>query len=229
MENNELTLIYVWDAYCGWCYAFSKSLRAFHENHPEIPLKVLSGGLFVGDRKQPIGAFPHIPGANKRISQLTGAEFGASYQTLLEEGTFVMDSEAAAKGFSALRFFAPERAYYLASSMQRAFYYGGKNLSDPTTYQEIAVTHGLDPDLVLSRMEEKDTISDAQRDFTLVKQLNVHSYPTLLLQKDKNHFNLGSGAMTADQLEANLALIYAASKEDESSVGMACDIDKGSC
>ena len=113
--------------------------------------------------------------------------------------------------------------------MQRAFYYDGKSLSDPTTYQEIAVTHDLDPDLVLSRMEEINTISDAQRDFTLVKQLNVHSYPTLLLQKDKNYFNLGSGAMTVENLEANLTLIYAASKEDESPEGMTCDIVKGSC
>lgn len=120
----------MWDAYCGWCYGFSNSLQAFNENHHELPLKVLSGGLFVGDRKQPIGAYPHIPEANKRISQLTGAEFGTSYETLLEEGTFVLDFEAAAKGFTALRFLAPERAYYLASSMQRAFYYEGKSLSD---------------------------------------------------------------------------------------------------
>ncbi|MDR6551015.1 protein-disulfide isomerase-like protein with CxxC motif [Paenibacillus qinlingensis] len=48
-----------------------------------------------------------------------------------------MDSDAAAKGFSALQVFARERAYYLASSMQRAFYYEGKSLSDPVTYREI--------------------------------------------------------------------------------------------
>ena len=55
-----------------------------------------------------------------------------------------MDSEAAAKGLSALRFFAPERAYYLASSIQRAFYYEGKSLSNPTTYREIAIANNLE-------------------------------------------------------------------------------------
>jgi putative protein-disulfide isomerase len=75
MNNKDLALVYVWDAYCGWRYGFSKGLRTFHENHPELPLTVLSGGLFTGERKKPIGDFPHIPEANKRINQLTGASF----------------------------------------------------------------------------------------------------------------------------------------------------------
>jgi putative protein-disulfide isomerase len=81
MNHKELALIYVWDAYCGWCYGFSKSIRDFHANHPEVPLTILSGGLFVGNRKQPFRAFPYILESNKQISQLTDAEFGASYQT----------------------------------------------------------------------------------------------------------------------------------------------------
>lgn len=204
MNNKELTLIYVWDAYCGWCYGFSKSLQAFHENHPEIPLTVLSGGLFVGERSQPIGSYTHIPEANKRISQLTGAEFGAPYQTLLEEGNFVLDSEAAARGFSALRFLAPERAYYLAADMQRAFYYEGKSLSDPATYRDIAITNNLNPEEVLARFEDEASKKDAQEDFTKVQQLGVHSYPTLILQKGDEFIGLGGGVMTAEKLEVRL-------------------------
>jgi len=233
MENKEqLTLIYAWDAYCGWCYAFSESLRAFHENHLEIPIKVLSGGLFVGDRKQPIGAFPHIPGANSRISQLTGAEFGAAYQKLLKKRTFVMDSDAAAKGYAALRFFAPERAYPLASSMQRAFYYEGKSLSDPATYREIAQSHHLDPEAVLNRFNDAASTKDAYADFTKVQQMGVQSYPTLLLQSGENFINFGGGVMTTEQLEARLdKLIYELQKQQivEAAIGMTCNIATGRC
>jgi len=165
----------VWDAYCGWCYGFSKSLQAFHENHPELPLTVLSGGLFVGHKKLPISSFSHISEATKRISQLTGVEFGTPYQTLVEEGTFVMDSEASAKGLSSLRFFAPERAYYLASSIQRAFYYEGKSLSDPATYREIAIANNLDPEAVLARFENVASTQDAHADFANVQQLGIQS------------------------------------------------------
>jgi|SRR5579875_2849994 len=204
MNNKDLALIYVWDAYCGWCYGFSKSLQAFYENHLEFPLTILSGGLFVGHNKLPISSFSYISEGNKRISQLTGAEFGTPYQTLLEAGTFVMDSEAAARGFSALRFFAPERAYYLASSMQRAFYYEGKSLSDPATYQEIAIANNLDPEAVLARFEDIVSTEDAHADFAKVRQFGVQSYPTLLLRKGDKLIVLSEGVMTAEKIEARL-------------------------
>ncbi len=204
MMDKKISLVYVWDAYCGWCYGFSKSIRTLHENHPELPLTIVSGGLFMGDRSQPIGQYPHIPEANKRISQLTGVVYGEEYQKLLNNGTFVMDSEMAAIGFSALRSFAPERAVYLASAMQHAFYYEGKSLSDPETYREIAIAHNLNPELVIERMKEQDTITDAYSGFTKVNELNVHSYPTLLLKKGDEYISLGGGAMTAEKLEARL-------------------------
>lgn len=204
LSQKELSLIYVWDAYCGWCYGFSNSLKTFHENHPELPIQVLSGGLFVGHKKLPIASFPHIPEANKRISQLTGADFGPPYQKLLEEGTYALDSEAAAKGFSALRFFAPERAYYLASAMQHAFYKEGKSLSDPATYREIAIAHNLDSEAVLERFEDTASTEDAHADFQKAQQLGIQSYPTLLLQIEEEFVVLGGGVMTSEKIEDRL-------------------------
>ncbi len=186
MNDQDLSLIYVWDAYCGWCYGFSNSIRALHENHPEISLTLISGGLFVGERSLPIKEYPHISEANQRISQLTGVEFDERYQKLLANGTFLLDSEAAAIGFSALRSVAPDRALYLAASMQKAFYQDGKSLSDDETYQDIASSHYLDPDAVMERMKTKEVINDAYADFEKVHQLQVNSYPTLLLKKGMN-------------------------------------------
>lgn len=198
MKQQNLELIYVWDAYCGWCHGFSNSLKEFHENHPELPLTVLSGGLFFN---QPIGNFPHIPEANQRIHQLTGAEFGTDYQSLLKNGTFIMDSEAAAIGFAALRSFAPERAYYFASAMQQAFYHNGKSLSDLTTYRAIAAANDLDPEAVTTKMLDETFKNEALADFEKVRQLGVHGYPTLLLKNGEKLISFGGAAMNAEKLE----------------------------
>ena len=97
--NTRVRLTYAFDAYCGWCYGYGPALREFADaNADRIDLHVLSGGLFTGPRAQPIGAFPHIPGANARISELTGVTFGDAYQRVLAEGTRVMDSADAATG-----------------------------------------------------------------------------------------------------------------------------------
>lgn len=91
-----------------------------------------------------------------------------------------MDSEAAAIGFSALRSFAPERSLNLASSMQRAIYYEGKSLSDPTNYREIAIAHNLDPGTVVARFADVATTKDAQADFmrfsSLVSKATLHYF-----------------------------------------------------
>ncbi|MGN7411053.1 DsbA family protein [Paenibacillus sp. SAF-068] len=205
MNDKDISLIYVWDAYCGWCYGFSKSLREFHQNHLELPIDVLSGGLFIGDRSQAMEAYPHIPEANQRIGQLTGAEFGVPYNKLLNDGTFIMDSEAAAIGFSALRAMAPEQAVYLASAMQRAFYYEGKSLSDIDTYQDIAKQFDLDEQKVIEGIINPETRDLVKQEFVTAGNLGARSYPTLFLKKGDNLYQLGGGAMTASKLEENYA------------------------
>ncbi|MUT67989.1 DsbA family protein [Paenibacillus sp. NEAU-GSW1] len=197
-------LIYAWDAYCGWCYGFSKTIRSLHENHPELPLTVLSGGLFIGDRSHSIGSFSHIPEANKRISQLTGVEFGSAYQELLSEGSFVMNSKSPAIGFNALRSLAPDRAIYLASAMQHAFYYEGMSLSDPGTYYKIALANNIDPNAVLKLLDDPASITAARADFVKVKHLGVNSYPTLLLRNGNELISLG-GTMGIEELEERLS------------------------
>lgn len=49
--NNEAYVLYVGDAYCGWCYGFGPRLHEVEAaNRGRIAFRVISGGLFVGDR-----------------------------------------------------------------------------------------------------------------------------------------------------------------------------------
>ncbi|MEB7772991.1 DsbA family protein [Kurthia gibsonii] len=157
MNQEELSLIYVWDAYCGWCYGFSKSLKAFHEKHPELSLTILPGGLFMGERKQAMGSLPYIADVNERIHQLTDAIFGEAYQDLAQEGTFVIDSEA-----------------------------------------------------VVEKFEDASSTKEAHEKFIQVQQLGIQSYPTLLLKKGEQLFELGGGVMTPEKIEARLMKILSA-------------------
>lgn len=64
--------------------------------------------------------------ANKRITQMTGARFGAAYQALAEEGTTVMDSLDAATALAVLRAQDSERAIHWVHELQQAFYVNGR-------------------------------------------------------------------------------------------------------
>lgn len=178
-------VVYVTDAYCGWCYGFAPKLHAFYEaNRAEVPFHVVSGGLFAADRRRPIREYGHIAEANERIARLTGVRFGEPYQELLREGSFVLDSEAAAAGLAALRDQAPEWGIELVGAMQTAFYGEGRSLSDPETFAAIANGFGLNAEHATRFMVGDEGRAAAQEDFAAAAALGVDSYPTLLLVKD---------------------------------------------
>jgi putative protein-disulfide isomerase len=202
-----MKLVYVFDAYCGWSHGFSPTISEVAERHPELPVEVVSGGLFRGARRVPIRDFGYIGGANARISELTGAEFGPGYQQLIADGWFVMDSEAAARGMAALREAAPTRAVELAVALQHAFYVDGLSLSDPDTYRAVAQAAGLDTESVVEHFQSPGGQAAAAADFTRAAGLGVDSFPTLLAVHDDTTAVLARGHATADQVDQRIAAL----------------------
>jgi putative protein-disulfide isomerase len=177
-------VIYVTDAYCGWCYGFGPTLHTFYEaNRHRVPFRVISGGMFVGELRLPIKMYDHTEEVNERIAQRMGVTFGDPYKALLREGSFVQDSELAAAGLAALRDQAPNLSIEFISAMQSAFYRDGLNLSDARTYAMIARDYGLDSERVVSFFTGPEGIAAARQDFSLALELGASSYPTLLVRR----------------------------------------------
>ncbi|WP_416965612.1 DsbA family protein, partial [Streptomyces sp. Agncl-13] len=172
-----MKLVYVFDAYCGWSHGFSGTLSEVASRHPGLPVEVVSGGLFTGSRRVPVRQFGYVQGANAKIAELTGAEFGEAYERLIADGSFVMDSEAAARGVAALRQVAPARAAELAIALQRAFYVDGLSLSEAATYRKVAQAAGLDADAVVAAFEAPGAPAAAHADFRRAVQLGVWTSP----------------------------------------------------
>lgn len=205
MPSNSLStfntqILYVADAYCGWCWGLAPQLANIEaaQRH-QLPFRVISGGLFVGTRSAPMKDYPFIRKANAHITQETGAQFGPAYQRLVEEGSFRMDSVAAARGLAGLRAQAPNQALSLLRRMQEAFYLNGQSLSDPDTYRRIAEAEGLSADEVADYLVNEEGHQTAMADFQLAQSLGVNSYPTLLLLHDGSaHLLPGTGASLAE-------------------------------
>ncbi|MFF7933868.1 DsbA family protein [Streptomyces sp. NPDC007940] len=200
-----MKLVYVFDAYCGLSHGFSAPLREVVARHPELPVEVVSGGLFTGGRRVPIREIGHVQGANAQIAEQTGARFGEPYQELIADGSFVMDSEAAARGVAALRRMAPERTAELATDLQTAFYVDGLSLSDPATYRKLAAAAGLDAEAVVTAFEAPESRAEAAADFRRSAELGVTGFPTLLAVVGERVAPLAHGRATADEIDRRLA------------------------
>ena len=176
---------------------------------PALPVEVVSGGLFTGTRRVPIREFGHVQGANAKIAELTGAQFGEAYEQLIADGAFVMDSEAAARGVAALRRSAPGRAVELATAVQDAFYVDGLSLSEPATYRKLAQQAGLDADAVASAFEAPRAQATAEADFRYAAELGVTGFPTLLAVDGDRAIAVARGHATADDVDRRLASLTA--------------------
>ncbi|MEU1308163.1 DsbA family protein [Streptomyces cinnamoneus] len=205
-----MKLVYVFDAYCGWSHGFSATLAEVARRRPELPVEVVSGGLFTGARRVPIREFGYVQGANAKIAEMTGAGFGAAYDRLIADGSFVMDSEAAARGVAALRQAAPERAAELAAALQEAFYVDGLSLSDAGTYRTVAERAGLDADAVAAAFASPASANAARADFRRSAEYDVEGFPTLLAVDGARAAVLAVGHATAPQIEQRLAAFAAA-------------------
>jgi putative protein-disulfide isomerase len=202
---SPIKLTYAFDAYCGWCYGFGPALREFADAEGDrVQIEVLSGGLFVGPRAQPIGAYTHIPAANERIAGLTGVTFGEPYQRMLAEGVTVMDSLAPAIGLIVLSRQAPDLAVSFTGAIQAAFYRQGRDLRDVAVYRSIAREHGLDVDAVTNSYEDPATRAAAQEQFRTVRSLGVAEYPTLLLHTAGGTHRLGGAVASGQSLSLAL-------------------------
>ncbi|GAA4449157.1 DsbA family protein [Phytohabitans houttuyneae] len=204
---NEPGLIYVFDGYCAWSYGFAQTMVDVAAAHPGVPVEVLCGGLYVGSARVPVRRLGDLPATHRRIADLTGAWFGDGYQRLTADGSFVMNSTAAARGFAALRRQAPERAVELAAAMQEAFFVEGHSLAEPETHRGIAREYGLDEDAVVAGFDHPWSLRAAEADFARVRRMGVAAFPALLVATGGRKVPVMSGSATARQVEERLSVL----------------------
>ncbi len=75
------TLIYIYDALCGWCYGFTPVMQQLEAAYRDkVAFDVLSGGMVPPEHAQPVRAkASYIAGAYKTVEEYTGIQFGEAY------------------------------------------------------------------------------------------------------------------------------------------------------
>ncbi|MBF0714029.1 hypothetical protein HZY83_04955 [Gemella sp. GH3] len=181
-----MKLLYIWDAYCGWCYGFDKILRQFVDKHPELSVQVISVGLF--NQNKSIGEYTHIADANERISEYYGVVFGQDYKELLNKGELILNSNDAAKGYGILKELIPSNKWVeLAGKLQESFYINGQSLSDVRTYTKLAKEFNVDTALVAQSFVEQINNQELHSDILLVRKMQIKSYSMLIVEKEMDN------------------------------------------
>lgn len=188
-------IIYCYDAYCGWCYGFSKVItRIEEEYHDRFDFDVLSGGMVLPEQPRHFAPMArYIQTAYKRVEELTGVKFGEDFLWHVfhpGETDWHPSSEMPAIALCVFKEYRPGKAVQTASDLQYALNFEGRDLTDGEAYRHLLAKYNIPEDDFYTKLKSGDYKEKAYYEFALVKQLKVNGFPTVLLQANETKFYL---------------------------------------
>ena len=195
-----MKIVYVYDAHCSWCFAFSDVIKQLEEKYKEVfDFEVLSGGMIIGDRigdiSKTIDPKELLP-IYQRIMTMTGAKFGEKYLDKIRSGKTYANSVTPAIALSVFKSYGEERAIEFAHSLQSKMFQEAKAVNDDDLYRSVAIDFGIDGEEFLAKMKEESFEAAARYEFALSRQLQVTAYPQVLVQATEQQFYLISKGYT---------------------------------
>ena len=189
------TLIYCYEAYCGWCYGFSEVMKKINfEFKTKLEIEVLSGGMILPEEPVHIGASAaYISKAYKNVEELTGVKFGGDYLWHInnpEQSDWYPNSEKPAIALCIFKEYYPDQQVSFAADMQYALHYEGRDLTDNESYRHILEKYNLPPEEFYEKLYTEEYKEKAHYEFALCKQLQVTAYPAILMQLTESKFHL---------------------------------------
>ncbi len=204
------TVYYCYDAYCGWCYGFSKVItRIADEYKDHLPFDVLSGGMIMPEEPRHFAPMAkYIQTAYKRVEELTGVKFGQDFLWHVfhpEETDWYPDSTKPAIALCIFKEYDPDKAVFMASDLQYALNYEGRDLTDDEAYRHLLHKYSIPEEDFYIKLKSEEYREKAYYEFALVKQLQVTGFPAVLMQvTDSKFYLLASGYTDYETLKQRI-------------------------
>jgi putative protein-disulfide isomerase len=207
------TLLYCYDAYCGWCYGFSPVIKQIAATYnTQLNTEVLSGGMIVPESPVHIGVTAgFIQKAYPTVEESTGVKFGADYLWHVENpdlSDWYPNSEMSAIALCIFKEIYPEKQVEFAADLQYALHFEGRDLTDKEAYRHLIEQYGLNETAFYEKLGSDTYKDQAHYEFQLCKQLQVTGYPCVLIQVADTKFHLlARGYTPYEDLKARLDLV----------------------
>ena len=178
-----MTLHYIYDPLCGWCYGAKPLVQAAQA---VLPVIGHGGGMMSGANRQTVSpqlrnyVMPH----DRRIAEYTGQPFGEAYfEGLLRDGTAVFDSTPPIAAVLAAEQIAG-RGLELLGRLQTAHYVEGRRIADEAVLLELAAQTGLEPEAFQQAFSAADTGRHIKDSRALLARVGGQGFPTFALEQD---------------------------------------------
>jgi putative protein-disulfide isomerase len=206
-------LIYCYDAWCNWCYAFSPVMQKIADDLQQIlPIEVLSGGMIITDTPKPISIMAAYFKENcKTVAEHTAVQFGNDYLWHINNpdwSDWFPSSEKPAIALCVFKEYHPNRQVAFAADLQYALQYEGRDLGDDEAYRHLLEKYAIPADEFYTLLKDPAYKEKAYHEFALCKQLQVTGFPAVFLQVSESKlYMLASGYTDFNTLRQQIETI----------------------
>jgi putative protein-disulfide isomerase len=205
-----ITVIYCYDAYCTWCFGFSKVLQEITRKYKGyLDVEVLSAGMILPEHPVPISKTAgHLLEISREVTALTGTTFGNDYLWHLQnplESDWFPNSEKPAIALCIFKEYHPHKQVEFSADLQYSLHVEGRDLCDDEAYRHLLPKYLIPDEEFYDKLHHEDYRNEAYQEFALVKRLKVTGYPSMLLQISPSKFQqLANGYTGFDVLSTRI-------------------------
>ncbi len=203
-EMTDTELIYVGDPMCSWCWGIAPAIDEIRRRRPELPLRIVVGGLRPGAAAEPMTdrMADFLEHHWRQVEARSGQPFDHS---VLRRRDWTYDTETPCRAVVTIRELYPGREWEMFKRLQRAFYAEDMVVSDPSVYPELVrAMEGIDAEAFLATFASESAIKATWADFSLARSWGINGFPTVVVRTGEKGRLVASGYANADDLEMAL-------------------------
>jgi len=177
MTATIVSLIYVGDPMCSWCWGFAPEVESLSE---DLPVEVVVGGLRPGPMAQPLDErmADFLRHHWVEIAERTGQPFDTGF--LDRRDGWLYDTEPAAIAVTQVREMNEPRTLGYFTEVQMAFYGLGRDVTDFEVLTQLTDGYDIDKDVFAAALEAEDAKQRAWDDFSRARNWGISGFPTLV-------------------------------------------------
>ncbi len=204
-----MTLYYILDPMCSWCYGFRTVFDQLRAKLPEnITIDYVMGGLAPdNDEPMPEETQQYVQSQWKLVEQQTAATFNWNFwaECKPRRSTYPACRAVIAAGQQGKEYRLP-----MIHAIQDAYYQRALNPSDRSTLIQMAEEINQDKTEFETSLTSAETEQQLQDNFKLRQQLGVNSFPSICLVHNDKVFQLKHSYINAENLLKQIQTIITA-------------------
>lgn len=197
----QMTLYYIHDPMCSWCYAFKPVFDQLKNALKEdVNIVYVCGGLAQHtDDPMPRDQQKKIKAIWQQIEEEVGTQFNYDFW---EKCTPKRATYLACQALILAREEKKEEA--MLQAIQEAYYLKAQNPSEISVLTKLAQDIGLDKKKFEQRLNTQETQALLDEDLNLRRKLGVRVFPTLLLKYKKECYPINIDFTDSSKMQAQI-------------------------